>query len=63
MGRIVTSIKCCVVTDRAADIRVAWLVYVRTHCVPIAFLKSITRFGRRPNNKNDDFYDLHELTL
>ena len=28
--------KCCVVTQRAADIRVAWLVYVRTYCVPIA---------------------------
>ena len=30
--------KCCVVTQRAADIRVAWLVYVRTYCVPIATL-------------------------
>ena len=28
--------KCCVVTQRAADIRVAWPVYVRTYCVPIA---------------------------
>ena len=27
--------KCCVVTQRAAD---AWLVYVRTYCVPIATL-------------------------
>ena len=27
--------KCCVVTQRVADIRVAWLVYVRTYCVPI----------------------------
>ena len=29
--------KCCVVThaQRAADIRVAWLVYARTYCVPI----------------------------
>ena len=30
--------KCCVVTRRAADIRVAWLVYVRMYCVPIATL-------------------------
>ena len=30
--------KCCVVTQRAADIPVAWLVYVRTYCVPIATL-------------------------
>ena len=28
--------KCCVVMQRAADIRVAWLVYVRTYCVHIA---------------------------
>ena len=28
--------KCCVVTQGAADIRVVWLVYVRTYCVPIA---------------------------
>ena len=27
-----------VVTQRAADIRVIWLVYVRTYCVPIATL-------------------------
>ena len=30
--------KCCVVTHRAADILVAWLVYARTYCVPIATL-------------------------
>ena len=30
--------KCCVVTRLAADIRVAWLVYVRMYCVPIATL-------------------------
>ena len=30
--------KCCVVTQRAADIRVAWHVYVRTSRVPIATL-------------------------
>ena len=29
---------CCVVTHRAADIRVAWLVYARTYGVPIATL-------------------------
>ena len=30
--------KCCVVTQRAAHIRVAWIVYVRTYCVRIATL-------------------------
>ena len=30
--------KCCNVTQRAADIRVAWLVYVRTYCGPVATL-------------------------
>ena len=30
--------KCCIVTHRAADIRVAWLVCVQTYCVPIATL-------------------------
>ena len=30
--------KCCVVALRVADICVAWLVYVRTYCVPIATL-------------------------
>ena len=28
--------KCCVVTHRAADIRVAWLVYAPTYSLPIA---------------------------
>ena len=28
--------KCCVATQHATDIRVAWLVHVRTYCVPIA---------------------------
>ena len=28
--------RCCVLTHRAVDICVAWLVYVRTHCVSIA---------------------------
>ena len=37
--------KCCVVTYRAADGRVAWLVYVCRYFVPIA------TFGQRPNNK------------
>ena len=46
-------------TQCAADIRVAWLVYllvyVSTYCVPITTLNqnkqnSITLFGRRPNN-------------
>ena len=35
--------KCCVVTQRAADIRVAWLVYIRTYCVPIATLNQNKR--------------------
>ena len=34
--------KCCVVAHHAADIRVAWLVYlsayVHTYCVPVATL-------------------------
>ena len=43
--------KFCVVTQRAADIRVAWLVYVRTYCLLIATLNQNSRFGRHPNNK------------
>ena len=49
--------KCCVVTDHTADIRVPWLVYVRTYCVPIATLNQNKRtrlflyFGRRSNKK------------
>ena len=35
--------KCCNVTQRAADIRVAWLVYVRTYCVPVATLNQNKR--------------------
>ena len=35
--------KCCVVTHCAADIRVAWLVYARTYCVPIATLNQNKR--------------------
>ena len=38
--------KCCVVTQRAADIRVAWLVYVRTYCVPVTTLKQNKRTPR-----------------
>ena len=30
--------KCCVVTQHAADIRVAWLVYGCAYCVPMATL-------------------------
>ena len=46
--------KCCVVTQRAAGIRVAWLVYVRTYCVPIATVNQNkrTRFWRCPNKKH-----------
>ena len=35
--------KCCVVTKRAEEIRVAWLVYVRTYCEPIATLNQNKR--------------------
>ena len=35
--------KFCVLTQRAADIRVAWPVYVRTYCVPIATLNQNKR--------------------
>ena len=41
--------KCCVVTQRGADFRVAWLVYVRTYCVPVATLNQNKRSGRRLN--------------
>ena len=43
--------KFCVVTQRAADIRVAWLVFVHTYCLLIATLNQHNRFWRRPNNK------------
>ena len=51
--------KCCVVTHRAADIRVAWLVLnsclrshvLRAHCnFGSKQANLITLFGRRPNN-------------
>ena len=35
--------KCCVLTQRETDIRVAWPVYVRTYCVPIATLNQNKR--------------------
>ena len=35
--------KCCVVTHRAADIHVTWLVYARTYGVPIATLNQNKR--------------------
>ena len=52
--------KCCVVTQRAADIRVSWLVclaclrshVLRAYCnFESKQANSITLFGRRPNNK------------
>ena len=49
--------KCCVVADHTGDIRVPWLVYVCTYCVPIATLNQNKRtrlflyFGRRSNKK------------
>ena len=51
--------KCCVVTQRAADIHVAWLVYLaclsshvlRTYCnFESKQANSFTLFGRHPNN-------------
>ena len=39
---------CCVVTHRAADIRVAWLVYARTYCAPIATLNQNKRIWATP---------------
>ena len=53
--------KRCVVTQRAADIPVAWLVYVSTYCVPIPTLNQNKRFGRRPNNKQ--FSPLESIRL
>ena len=51
--------KCCVVTQRATDVRVAWLVYLaclRSHVLrdycnfESKQANTITLFGRRPNN-------------
>ena len=53
--------KRCVVTQRAADIPVAWLVYVSTYWVPIPTLNQNKRFGRRPNNKQ--FSPLESIRL
>ena len=53
--------KRCVVTQRAADIPVAWLVYASTYCVPIATLNQNKRFGRRPNKKQ--FSPLESIRL
>ena len=44
--------KCCVVTQRVADICVTWLVYVCTYCVPIATLNQRKLIQLRPNNYN-----------
>ena len=55
--------KCCVVAQRAADIRVAWLAYLA--CLPTHVLRaycnfeweranSISQFGRRQNNNTID---------
>ena len=35
--------KCCVMIQRAADIRVAWVAYIRTYSAPIAFLNQNKR--------------------
>ena len=42
-GSHVTKDKCCVVTKRAEEIRVAWIVYVRRYCKPIATLNQNKR--------------------
>ena len=44
--------KCCVVTQRVADICVTWLVYICTYCVPIATLNQRKLTQLRPNNYN-----------
>ena len=57
--------KCCVVTQRAADIRVSWLVclaclrshVLRAYCnFESKQANSITLFGRRPNNKANNTF-------
>ena len=35
---VICGVYVCVVTHRTADFRIAWLVYARTYCVPIATL-------------------------
>ena len=35
---VICGVYVCVVTHRAADFRIAWLVYSVTYCVPIATL-------------------------
>ena len=57
--------KCCVVTQRAVDIRVSWLVclaclrshVLRAYCnFESKQANSITLFGRRPNNKANNTF-------
>ena len=57
--------KCCVVTQRAADIRVSWLVclaclrshVLRAYCnFESKQANSITLFGQRPNNKANNMF-------
>ena len=57
-------------TQRAADIRVAWLVYVRTYCVPIATLNQNKRTrlfclgdaqNNIPNPINSKYHYLHDI--
>ena len=68
--------KCYAVTHRAADIRVAWLVYVRTYCVPIATLyqnkrtlllylgdAQIIKFSTKPSAASTSMLCLHHLDL
>ena len=42
--------KCCVVTQRVADICVTWLIYICTYCVPIATLNQRKLTQLCPNN-------------
>ena len=43
MGAFFPACFCLVRVVRVADIRVAWLVYIRTYCVPIATLNQNER--------------------
>ena len=59
--------KCCVETQCAADFRVAWLVYVRTYCVPIGTLNQNKRsqflyLGVAQINTRDSYACLNQVS-
>ena len=59
--------KCCVETQCAADFRVAWLVYVRTYCVPIGTLNQNKRsqflyLGDAQINTRDSYACLNQVS-